>query len=573
MHIKHKTGIISASLIGLMLITNSLSTSYNAAAVFTEGNTNYLDSLTGNLLADSSFELGKLDTYILSSSDAPWKKNGNLTENITSISSEAKTGTKSVALTRWGAAQNIGVRALPGSTWHFSAWVKLADTNTVSQSATITLNHHSNDPTEGGVGTYLDINNPTSKTWQKIEGSYTIPANSADIGIPGFTLNLWNGCSAVNCFNTETNQPVLFDDIEFTLVSGKAMFLTGKEQELRVGAFYSQKWYKDSSAYQARNAFIQQNPDMLPAGEESNAYNETFLQKELDTAKTAGISFFSYDWNWDTVTKTTDNTKNYALNYALAQTVSTPVYAAINWNMDENALFMNEDDINLISSTLSTDYFSNKNYVRTLDGDKRPLVFIGGYISELLTLKPEVVAKLVTKIHDQTNAYIMYVSEPSADYSDTLVTLTQQAGFDAIQYKNYLGYVSNLSGRTLTQKTYHDYSELFTQKIYTASNTMPLFPGVLAFRDERFNGSANPEVITGNNKESFLDSLHVAKSTVMSSKVFNPLIMLDGWNDLDKGSTLLPTARYGSDFLNQVKYLTDCLKAPLTESSCWLVKE
>ncbi|MFN7160103.1 MAG: hypothetical protein ACK4NC_00660 [Candidatus Gracilibacteria bacterium] len=565
MHITHKISALSLLLlVGSFALSQVGPLDFAKASINSENGVNYPETSTGNLLDDAGFESGIIGANVVGSREAAWRLSNGFEGRVTS-STQARTGSKAIEVKRWGVGQVVAIKGAPKSTFTYSVWAKSAAANTSPQYAVIELTHQGPQGKQNYGGVLLTPGDPT---WKKIEVSYTIPDYPSYGSVPGFVVYLWQNCSAENCYSSNGDQGIIYDDAELKVTSGNAYLVTGDEAHAKIGSFYNQKWNEGSTSYKAANAFLAKNPDMKPLSS-SNFSSEAFLSQELNMAFKNGIQFFAYDFSWNFLSRSTSSEKNYALNYNKAHPESK-VGFALHLNLTSELLLAKDEDINALGLTLAANYTSASRYLKGEDG--RPMLFIGGYTEEALKINKEKIKRILELLKQRIDPYFVFVFSDANTLTNGITIAAKEAGFEAYVMKSQISYVKEKVGNVLTYKTFHDLFETLAHATYSNSGLNPIYPSVRAFYDTRFDETKEPIVVLGSSAKWFMYSLHVAKNTISSINAVNPLFMLDGWNDLDEGSTLLSNERYGTSMLDQVKILSTCVKAKLTDESCWLYK-
>ena len=173
---------------------------------------------------------------------------------------------------------------------------------------------------------------------------------------------------------------------------------------------------------------------------------------------------------------------------------------------------------------------------------------------------------------EKVDSYPILVFEDSDTLTNGQIDKALEVGFTSYVMKSQISFAKQRVGKALSFKTFHDLFEELAHYTYTSNGLHPIYPSVRAFVDTRFAPEKTQMVIVNSNPTWFMYSLHVAKNTINSINAVNPFLMLDGWNDLDEGSTLLPNIHYGNTYLNQVKIMSDCIADKFTKEACWLYK-
>jgi hypothetical protein len=300
-------------------------------------------------------------------------------------------------------------------------------------------------------------------------------------------------------------------------------------EDARVGAYYSV--YKAADWNVARA--------YTPLLGTYDATSSTVMQQHLKWADTAGINFFAFKWNGaadNTILNTfksaaTSASVKMVIDYSTAHLNATNTSPLVGAKL---TTFANE------WRTLINNYINNQTTFYTIDS--RPVVILSP-----LNLAASAVNSINYKLVTDTLRNVM----KSYGLTPYIIGELTTGWVAPLNYQDSI--LKSMDAVVLTTWSTTDYDRQFAFYSYADMNYKNWKTTLEAWNVDYvpciFPGWNNPSAATqyviARNEKNYVDYLNIAKRSMGKQRV----VMINSWNDFQKGNTLEPTVEYGSNYL------------------------
>ncbi|MGE5518559.1 MAG: glycoside hydrolase family 99-like domain-containing protein [Candidatus Dadabacteria bacterium] len=304
---------------------------------------------------------------------------------------------------------------------------------------------------------------------------------------------------------------------------------TTLSDDARVGAYYSV--YKTTDWNVARA--------YTPVLGTYDATTASVMQQHLKWADTAGLNFFAFKWNGTTDNTILNNFKTQATNSNVKMVIdySTAHLAATNASPlvgAKLATFAND------WRTLATTYINNQATYYKIDN--RPVVMLSPLnltASTLTSINYKLVADTLRSVMNTFGVNPFIIGELTTgwvaplNYPDSILK-----AMDAIVLNTWstTDYDRMFAFYSYSDMNYQNWKT--TLGAWNVDYVPCIFPGWN-------NPSAPTQYVIPRTEKNYVDYCNVAKRSMGKQRI----VMINSWNDFQKGNTLEPANEYGSQYL------------------------
>jgi hypothetical protein len=299
-------------------------------------------------------------------------------------------------------------------------------------------------------------------------------------------------------------------------------------EDARVGAYYS--------VYSSTDWAVKRN--YTPLLGTYDAKNAAVMQQHIKWADSAGVNFFAFKWDGTANNAVLDNFKNVS---ATGNTKMVIEYTTSHLKATNAAPLTGAKLATFASEwrTLINSYVNTSAYYRI---DNRPVVILSP-----LNLSSSTLTSIDYKLVADTLRSVMQ----SAGLNPYIIGELTTGWVAPINYGDSV--LKAMDGIVLTTWSTTDYDRKFAFYSYSDLNFQNWKKTLEAWNVDYvpciFPGWDNPSVasqyVIERNEKNYVDYCNIAKRSMGKNRV----VMINSWNDFQKGNSLEPTQEYGSQYL------------------------
>jgi len=271
-------------------------------------------------------------------------------------------------------------------------------------------------------------------------------------------------------------------------------------------------------------------------------------EKHIDWAAQYGITFFTYDWYWDTSRPTYD----HALNNYLRAANKNKLKFSLLWAYD-TAVLKSKKEFNDMVSYWINNYFSQPTYYRI---DDKPALFIFSF--DQLESNAKAIGESTKTLLASANSLakqkgyngIYFIITTNAPPADGIEQLFRDIGFNSYTGWNYVeSQGARIDDYDVMVNAYLNNYAAASRTAHALPYIVPASPGW----DSR-PWSGNAAVVRNNpTPDKFARMLNAAKQLIDTDSKIPKILMIEAWNEFGEGSYIEPTKKWGFSYLESIK--------------------